>query len=91
MISQDIPYTLLLIRSSITDVIPISQVIRCCPARAQLFSGPGMRRQQVLVRLTMHQALRMVRLGESLWPTEKLSVGLILVRAPASGFLILWG
>jgi hypothetical protein len=31
-------------------------------------------RQQVVVRLTEHEALRCEKLGECLWPTEKLSV-----------------
>jgi hypothetical protein len=38
------------------------------------------RRQQVVVRLTMHQALRMERMGECLWPTEKLTVAEISRR-----------
>jgi hypothetical protein len=32
-----------------------------------------MGRQQVVVRLAPPQALRMERMGEALWPTEKLS------------------
>ena len=32
-------------------------------------------RQPVEVRLTPAQALRMERMGEDLWPTEKLSAG----------------
>jgi hypothetical protein len=32
-------------------------------------------RQPVEVRLTPAQALRMERMGEALWPTEKLSAG----------------
>jgi hypothetical protein len=37
-------------------------------------------RQPVEVRLTPAQALRMERMGECLWPTEKLSVGEISRR-----------
>ena len=38
------------------------------------------RRQQVVVRLTEHQALRCGKLGECLWPTEKLTVEVISWR-----------
>lgn len=37
-------------------------------------------RQPVVVRVTLAQALRMERIGECLWPTEKLSVGEISRR-----------
>lgn len=36
--------------------------------------GQRMSRQEVVVRLTMHQQLRCEKLGECLWPGEKLSV-----------------
>jgi hypothetical protein len=38
-------------------------------------------RQPVTVRLTPAQALRMERMGEALWPTEKLSAGEVTRRA----------
>jgi hypothetical protein len=37
-------------------------------------------RQPVTVRLTPAQALRMERMGECLWPTEKLSAGEVARR-----------
>ena len=33
-----------------------------------------MRRQPIVVRLTMHQALRCEKLGQCLWPTGRLTV-----------------
>jgi len=37
-------------------------------------------RQPVVVRLTPAQALRMERMGQTLWPTEKLSAGEVTRR-----------
>jgi len=37
-------------------------------------------RQPVMVRLTPAQALRMERMGEALWPTEKLSAAEVTRR-----------
>ena len=37
-------------------------------------------RQPLVVRLTPAQALRMERMGECLWPTEKLDIGEISRR-----------
>jgi hypothetical protein len=39
-----------------------------------------MARQQVMVRLKSAQALRVEKLGECLWPTEKLDIGEISRR-----------
>ena len=39
-----------------------------------------MTRQQVMVRLKSAQALQVEKLGESLWPTEKLDIGEISRR-----------
>jgi hypothetical protein len=38
------------------------------------------RRQPMVVRLTPAQTLRMERMGETLWPTEKLSAGEVTRR-----------
>ena len=37
-------------------------------------------RQQLVVRLTPAQALRMEKMGEALWPTEKLSAAEVTRR-----------
>ena len=37
-------------------------------------------RQKLEVRLTPHQALRMERMGETLWPSEKLSAAEVTRR-----------
>jgi len=39
-----------------------------------------MARQEIVVRLTPAQSLRMERMGEALWPTEKLSAGEVTRR-----------
>jgi len=46
-----------------------------------------MARQQVVVRLTVAQALRMERIGECLWPTEKLSAAEVTRRLALSQLL----
>ena len=46
-----------------------------------------MARQPVMVRLTPAQALRMERMNEAFWPTEKLSAGEVTRRLPLTQLL----